>query len=92
MWEYLYDSEGKLFGLDKVAMKDILVCHTDPRRMTEDFRLVLNDLNKLPFNSLGVAAAVINCDDQNDHRKFLKRNSLVGSCFLLRDPTKKVPQ
>ena len=33
-----------------------------------------------------IAAAAINCDDVNDHRKFVKKNTF--SCTLLSDPNK----
>lgn len=56
--------------------------------MTEEFKIMLNQFNKLPLISLKIASCAVNCDEVNDHRKHLKRNTLT--CTLLSDPTKQV--
>ena len=50
-------------------------------------QVVLSQFNKLPLSTLKVAAAAINCDDVNDHRKYVKKNTLT--CALLADPSKR---
>lgn len=56
--------------------------------MTDEFKIILNQFNRLPLISLKVASCAINCDDINDHRKYVKKNKL--SCVLLSDPSRKV--
>jgi len=68
----------------KVA--DVVVLIADPRRGNDGFRLLMQELNKVPKNSLGVETVAVNCDDANDHRKYLKKNS--ASFALLADPNK----
>jgi peroxiredoxin len=86
-WELLTDHTGdgsKLSRLAKVA--DILCVVADPRRGTDDFRLLLSQLNKIPKSALGIEVVAINADEWNDHRKYLKKNTLAFS--LLADPKK----
>lgn len=56
--------------------------------MTDEFKIILNQFSRLPLISLKVASCAINCDDTNDHRKYVKKNKLT--CTLLSDPTRKV--
>ena len=56
--------------------------------MTDEFKIILSQFNRLPLLTLKVASCAINCDDTNDHRKYVKKNKL--SCTLLSDPTRKV--
>lgn len=69
---------------------DLVIIYADPRRMTDEFKIILNQFNRLPLISLKVASCAINCDDINDHRKYVKKNKL--SCVLLSDPSRKVQQ
>ena len=55
--------------------------------MTDEFKVILSQFNKLPLASLKVGTAAVNCDDTNDHRKYVKKNVLT--CTLLNDPSKK---
>ena len=75
------------FRLHKDAV-DLVVIYSDPRRMTDEFKIILSQFNRLPLLTLKVASCAINCDDTNDHRKYVKKNKL--SCTLLSDPTRKV--
>ena len=47
--------------------------------------------NRLPLATLPLSACVcaVNCDDSNDHRKFIKKNNNNIKFPLLSDPTKK---
>lgn len=56
--------------------------------MTDEFKIILNQFSRLPLTSLRVASCAINCDEFNDHRKYVKKNKLT--CTLLSDPTRKV--
>ena len=67
---------------------DLVIIYADPRRMTDEFKIIMNQFNRLPLISLKAASCAINCDDTNDHRKHVKKNKL--SCTLLSDPTRKV--
>ena len=67
---------------------DLVIVYADPRRMTDEFKIILSQFDRLPLISLKVASCAINCDDTNDHRKYVKKNKL--SCTLLSDPTRKV--
>ena len=66
----------------------MLVTYVDPRRMTEETRLVIEEMKKLPQKELKLSVTVVNCDDHNDHRKFLKKNKGINFP-LLSDPQKK---
>ena len=59
---------------------------TPPPTLTTP-QVVLSQFNKLPLTTLKVAAAAVNCDDVNDHRKYAKKNTLT--CALLSDPSKR---
>ena len=76
-----------MISLHKGAL-DLVIIYADPRRMTDEFKIILNQFNRLPLISLKVASCAINCDDINDHRKYVKKNKL--SCVLLSDPSRKV--
>ena len=67
---------------------DLVIIYADPRRMTDEFKIILNQFNRLPLLTLRVASCAINCDDTNDQRKYVKRNKL--SCTLLSDPGRQV--
>ena len=56
--------------------------------MTDECKLVISEFKKIPIKELGVSIAVINCDDSNDHRKYLKKNS--NTMFTLLSDPKKV--
>ena len=90
VWDILRDAEGNPFKFTRLHKEqhDVAVIYVDPRRMTDEFKIILDEFNKLPLASLNICSAAINCDESNDHRKFLKRNTL--SCSLLTDPSKKV--
>jgi len=83
--------------------RDVIIVYADPRRMTEEFKTVLKELNALPAsvrilkkadtggNVLGVLA--VNCDASGDLKKLLKKSpSLLGggAVTLLADPAKKL--
>lgn len=89
VWEKLVDAEGAKFKFSRLHkdMADVVVVFADPRRMTDEFRTVLDEFNKIPCSSLKVAVGAVNCDDQNDHRKFLKK-ATKPSYALLSDPTR----
>jgi len=57
--------------------------------MTDECKLVISQFSKVPLKELSISLAVVNCDDYNDHRKFLKKNTVGTSLSLLSDPTKK---
>lgn len=52
------------------------------RRMTSECRQIISEYKKIPQKELGITLAVINCDDFNDHRKFLKKNSGITFSLL----------
>lgn len=89
-WERLLDSEGAKINFSRVHQEraDVLVIYADPRRMSESFKTVVNEFKKIPQAPLNIALAAINCDDANDHRKFLKKVTLPFK--LMTDPTKQV--
>lgn len=88
LWEKLLDAEGNSYKFSRVHkdVSDVVVVYADPRRMTDEFKVILSQFSKLPLATLKIAAAAINCDDVNDHRKYVKKNTF--SCTLLSDPTK----
>jgi peroxiredoxin len=55
--------------------------------MTSECRTIISEFKKIPVRDLSLSLAVINCDDFNDHRKFMKKNSGL-SFALLSDPSK----
>ena len=55
--------------------------------MTDETRLIISEMKKIPQKDLILSAVVINCDDCNDHRKFLKKNKGINFA-LLSDPDK----
>lgn len=90
LWSQLTDSDGKPTELSKVSKEntvDVVVVYADPRRLTDECKLIVNEFNKIPQKELKVSLAVVNCDDSNDLRKFLKKNSGV-SFSILSDKTK----
>ena len=64
----------------------------DPRRMTGEFKLVMEEFGKVPLIRLGdgLGLLAVNCDDVNDQRKFVKKNFIGNNFKLLSDPTKRV--
>jgi len=89
VWKGLIDAEGLPYTFESLHKNsiDLAVIYADPRRMTDEFKVVLNQFNRLPLMSLKVASCAINCDDTNDHRKYVKKNKL--SCTLLSDPSRQ---
>lgn len=88
-WDTLLNHQGMPMNFEKVHQfkHDILVLYVDPRRMTEDFKIMLQQLGQVPGNSLQAGLVAVNCDDWNDHRKFAKKgNGLPQSVSLLNDP------
>lgn len=86
-WDCLHDSKGEATKLSKVAkVADVICLIADPRRGTNEFRLLMEELNKIPKGKLGVETVAVNADDWNDHRKYLKKNTV--SFQLLSDNTK----
>jgi len=89
LWEKLVNVEGEAFKFSKLhkSVCDVVVVYVDPRRMNAEFELIGDEFMKVPCASLKVAAAMINLDDSNDHRKWLKKNTVRYT--LLTDPSKK---
>ncbi len=88
IWTALYTPSGENTKFSRVAkVADVMCFIADPRRMTDSFRMMLSQLNKVPKEKLNVETCAINCDDYNDHRKFLKKNSF--SFPLFSDPSKE---
>ena len=57
-----------------LTTKEVSIVFADPRRMTEETKIVISELKKVPQKDLRVSLIVINCDDSGDLRKFLKKN------------------
>lgn len=94
VWSKLLDHEGKQCSYSDIHkdVNDVILFYADPRRMTDEFKLVLSQFDRIPNRSqLRAATVLINCDDVNDHRKFKKKNSTGGqSSLLLSDPQRAV--
>eukprot|EP01035_Chromulina_nebulosa_P018160 gene18160-23817_t len=91
-FESLLDSEGLPFKYEKLRKTldtTITVIYADPRRMTEDYKIVLSEFNKIPTATYKLSTIAINCDDPNDIRKYLKKSSST-TIPLLCDTTKQV--
>lgn len=90
LWDSVIDSDGKPWKYSRVqsAINDLVVIYSDPRRMNDEFRIILDEFKKIPSTSLKTSLIAINCDDANDIRKFLKKSQL--SFPLLTDPARKV--
>jgi hypothetical protein len=81
VWSKLLDHEGKQCSYSDIHkdVNDLILFYADPRRMTDEFKLVLSQFDRIPNRSqLRVATVLINCDDVNDHRKFKKKNPTGG--------------
>lgn len=94
IWSKLLDHEGKQCSYSDIHkdVNDLILFYADPRRMTDEFKLMLSQFDRIPNRSqLRVATVLINCDDVNDHRKFKKKNPAGGqSSLLLSDPQRAV--
>lgn len=91
IWDILLDAQGQVMNQIKAAQgQDVVVVYADPRRMNDEFKLVLNEFQKIPSTNLRVGLLCVNCDDHNDLRKFLKKNTVRFP--LLADPSKQVKQ
>jgi len=95
VWSHLLDGQGLPFDYSMVHKNttDVVVVHADPRRMTDEFKTVLNQLNLIPLASLKIGSIAINCDDWNDHRKFIKKGTSMATgktCALVSDPSRKL--
>jgi len=94
IWSRLLDHEGKQSSYSDIHkdVNDIILFYADPRRMTDEFKLVLSQFDRIPRSQLKAATVLVNCDDVNDHRKFKKKNSVGGqsSSILLSDPQRTV--
>ena len=88
VWASVFNSAGEASSFTCVAkVADVVVLVADPRRGNDEFRLLMSELNKVPKATLGVETVAMNCDDWNDHRNYLKKNSVTFS--LLADPKKE---
>eukprot|EP01041_Mallomonas_annulata_P005626 gene5626-11354_t len=86
-WKALVNAEGEDVPYPSIIKEnDVIIVFADPRRLTDEFRIILDEFKKVPMNNLRVSLLAVNCDVPNDHRKFLKKNTL--SFPLLADPTK----
>jgi hypothetical protein len=56
LWSLLLDPEGANFKFPKLHKEqlDTVVVYADPRRMTDEFKIILSQFNKLPLTSLQV--------------------------------------
>ena len=89
IWSYLINSANEKINFNMLHKSaDILVVYGYPHRSNNEFRIVLDEFKRIPTSILKVSLAVINCDDSNDLRKFLKKNIL--NFPLLSDPSKAV--
>eukprot|EP01038_Epipyxis_sp_PR26KG_P015524 gene15524-20954_t len=92
IWNELKEpQDGKVYSYDKLKNKelcDIVVLYADPRRMNDEFKIVLNQLIKVPKTTLKISLLAVNCDESNEQRKFLKKNVLPFP--LLADTNKKL--
>jgi len=81
---------SSLSGLMRPS-SDLLVLYADPRRMTDETRVVLRQMANIPHQSMGLSLAAINCDDCADLRKFIKKaNYPTLGVTMLADTSKKV--
>ena len=94
MWTCLVDPQGlknnQGFSRIHKDQVDLVVLYADPRRSTDEFRVVSSEFNKLPLKTLGAVCTVVNVDDSNDHRKLLKKLTGLPQYSLFSDPTKGV--
>lgn len=67
----------------------LVVVFVDPRRTTDEFKQMIEAFNRLPVGPMGIAVAVVNTDDKNEHRKLLKKNPSI-KMPVLSDPSKKL--
>lgn len=90
IWTSIFDSEMKPYSFSRVehVTNDILVIFADPRRMTEEFKILLDQFNKIPKDTLKCSLLAVNCDDANDIRKYLKKHPLPYP--FLCDPNRKL--
>lgn len=93
LWNSLLDSNGDTFKYVKLHKEfsniGIILC--DPRRMNDQFKTILTELNKIPLIQFdkNLVVAAVNCDDFNDHRKFIKKNIEI-KMPMLSDPKRNV--
>lgn len=88
IWDILLDAQGQGINQGKIAQgMDVVVVYADPRRMNDEFKLVLSEFQKIPATTLRVGMLGVNCDDHNDLRKYLKKNPVRFP--LLADPSKQ---
>lgn len=86
-WQALVNSEGEQIDLSKVhKSSDVLVLYADPRRSNDEYRVILNEFRKIPVTNLKISLVAVNCDESNDLRKFLKKNSYPFPLYT--DPKK----
>lgn len=92
IWDFVVDSENKPFKYSRVQhiVNDLVVVFADPRRMTEDFKTILEEFKRIPASTLKISLLAINCDVSNDHRKYLKKGSTTMAFPMLTDPSKKL--
>jgi peroxiredoxin len=91
VFEALKDQDGNPAEMSKIEKGydgEVLIVYADPRRMTDETKLVLEELTKIPLKDLKVSIAAVNCDDCNDIRKYLKKNKRV-TFSLLSDSDKR---
>ena len=90
-WSWLKDSNGSKadFSQAHKNSSDIVVLISDPRRMNNEYKLVLDQFNKIPKAKLKVELAAVNCDDFNDLKKLTKKMTYT-SYTVFSDTSKKV--
>jgi hypothetical protein len=47
---------------------DLLLVYANPRRLTEDFKVVVKKLSQVPAQTLGIASMAVSCDDPGKFR------------------------
>ena len=78
-------------GLMRSPGSSLLLLYEDPRRMTDETRVVLRQLANIPHQTMGLSLVAVNCDDCADLRKFIKKaNYPTTGVTMLADTTKKV--
>ena len=90
-WTWLKDSNGSAVDFSRAHKNssDIVVLIADPRRMTNEYRLILEQFKQIPKSVLKVELAGVNCDDFNDLKK-LSKKSTNPSYAIFSDTSKKV--
>lgn len=90
-WTWLKDCNGSAvdFSHAHKNSSDIVILIADPRRMNNEYRLMLEQLQQTPKSVLKVELAGVNCDDFNDLKR-LNKKSANPSYVIFSDTSKKV--